>query len=772
MCRILRCVLLCAGVFAFASSGSAETPAIKRGAALPGTQLLEIEGDSAEIASQMVAGIDRFLLQEIAAAPGERAQYWDRDASSPAAYVRSVEKNRQRLAEILGVRDERLAEIAFRRTASVNEPLAIASSDSVDVIAVDWPVFGAIRGEGLLLRPRGKLRGSIVAIPDAAQTPEQLAGLEPGIDPSSQVARQLAESGFQVVIPTIITRERGLLKFDGPRQSQLPGRELLYRSAFELGRHLIGYEVQKVLAAVDAFANDGEQPIGVIGYGEGGMLALYAAALDERIDSVGVSGYFTSRQNIWEEPIDRNVFGRLRDFGDAEIASLIAPRHLAIEAAAGPQVNLPGEHGSAPGVLVSPSLEQVTHEWKRAQALVGDRLADSWLTLTSEEDGQGRFGSQRWLTQFLSGLEPGTSPATTTQLPEYAGKPVDQQARMIRQMDQINRQNQTILADSAAVRAAFFRPDTSSLAAYEKSIAPYREAFETEVIGKFDRPLLPASPRTRQVYSEAKWTGYEVVLDVFPDVFAYGLLLVPSDITADEKRPVVVCQHGLEGRPDHLIGDEKFAAYQAYAVSLVERGFVVFCPQNPYIYQDRFRTLQRKANAVGKTLFSIIIPQHQQITAWLKTQPFVDPDRIAFYGLSYGGKSAMRIPPLVPDYRAVICSGDFNEWVDKVASTRNQRSYIWTGEYEIFEFNLGSTFNYAEMAGLIAPRAFMVERGHFDGVADDEKVGHEFAKVRHLYAAKLKIPEQCEIEWFDGGHMIHGQGTFDFLHHHLNWPKR
>ena len=60
-------------------------------------------------------------------------------------------------------------------------------------------------------------------------------------------------------------------------------REYLYRSAFELGRHLIGYEVQKVLAGIDWFEHEaqGNDPIvGVIGWGEGGMLALYAAALE------------------------------------------------------------------------------------------------------------------------------------------------------------------------------------------------------------------------------------------------------------------------------------------------------------------------------------------------------------------------------------------------------------------------------------------------------------------------------------------------------------
>jgi hypothetical protein len=96
----------------------------------------------------------------------------------------------------------------------------------------------------------------------------------------------------------------------------------------------------------------------------------------------------------------------------------------------------------------------------------------------------------------------------------------------------------------------------------------------------------------------------------------------------------------------------------------------------------------------------------------------------------------MRIPPLVTDYVLSICSADFNEWVGKnaaTAGTLGRYSYIWGGEYEIFEFDLGSTFNYAEMAALIAPRPFMVERGHFDGVAPDESVAWEFAKVKFLY---------------------------------------
>jgi hypothetical protein len=316
------------------------------------------------------------------------------------------------------------------------------------------------------------------------------------------------------------------------------------------------------------------------------------------------------------------------------------------------------------------------------------------------------------------------------------------------------------------------RLDTSSVAAYERSVEWYRDYFYDEVIGRFELPLVEPRPRTRLAYSTPHWRGYEVVLDVFDSVFAYGLLLVPVDVQPGQRRPVVVCQHGLEGRPQDTIGQQGSQAYAAFAGKLAERGFITFAPQNLYIGHDRFRTLQRKSYPLKKTLFSTIVPQHQQIVNWLKTLPMVDPDRIAFYGLSYGGKTAMRVPPLVTDYCLSICSADFNEWVDKNASTTNPRSYVWTGEYEIFEFDLGSTFNYAEMAALVAPRPFMVERGHFDGVADDWTVAWEFAKVRNRYAAQLKLADRCEIEWFDGPHTINGQGTYRFLHRHLDWPVR
>lgn len=613
---------------------------------------------------------------------------------------------------------------------------------------------------------RAKPIADVVALPDCNQTPEQLVGLAPGVASESQYARRLAEGGCRVVVPTLINRQ--------DHTDKLTNREWLYRSAFEMGRGLVGYEVQKVLSCVDWFSKESGRSamIGVIGWGEGALIALYAGALDSRIDAVCVSGYFDNRNQLWQEPIDRNVFGLLEQFGDAELASMIAPRSLIVEAARGPEAKIPGGRG-APARVITPNIASVRAEFDRAKTLVEGLKQPAKLELiVSDADGHGPCGGSAALATFLSALAPTAKLLESIFAVETSSSLPDAMARHNRQVHELDRHSQWLLRESQYVRKAQFwdKLNYESIDKYNESIAPFRKIFAEEVIGRFDLAPLPPAVRTRKIAENDKWTRYEVLMDVFPDVIAYGLLTMPKGIRDGEKRPVVVCQHGLEGRPQDTIGEAGHGYYKAFNSALAERGFITFSPQNLYIFGDRFRTLQRKANPLKKTLFSIIVPQHQQFVDWLQTLPQVDPDHVAFYGLSYGGKTAMRVPPLVTDYCLSICSANFNEWVDKNASTRNPHSYAGGGEYEIFEFDLGGTFNYAEMAALIAPRPFMVERGHFDGVASDETVAWEYAKIRFLYAARLKLPQHTEIEWFDGPHTINGVDTYAFLHKHLKCP--
>ena len=71
----------------------------------------------------------------------------------------------------------------------------------------------------------------------------------------------------------------------------------------------------------------------------------------------------------------------------------------------------------------------------------------------------------------------------------------------------------------------FAKLDTGDLEKFARTVEPYRQRFRDEVIGRFDDPFLPPDPRSRKVFDEPAYEGWEVVLDVFPDVFAFGILL-------------------------------------------------------------------------------------------------------------------------------------------------------------------------------------------------------------------------------------------------------
>jgi dienelactone hydrolase len=758
---------------------------------LPNTQPLDANGD---LSAQMLDGIHHYLERKTDESGGTRRQLWWRDLRSAAAYEQSVRPNRERLRKILGVVDERLP-VVMERFGSDGRPALAAEAPRYRVYQVRWPVLEGVSGEGLLLEPTRKPVGHVVALPDADQTPEQLAGLADGVAAESQFARRLAENGFRVVVPTLVSRACDFSGDPAVAWTNQPHREWIYRQAYHMGRHIIGYEVQKVGAAVDWLkkqAGPGTR-VGVAGYGEGGLIAFDAAAVEPHIDAVLVSGYFGPRERLWDEPLYRNVWGLLHEFGDAETATLIAPRPLVVEYSAGPRVDGPPvprgrRGGAAVGKLATPPLDAVAAEFRRIDTLLTPGFQVRHLV-----SGEGAmpvpFGSRRALERFAEVL------GVRLPLPLSDGQPNDRRpsfdpaARQRRQVKELENHVQRLLRVADRTRNASFLDTTTLMrtlpsraerfrinqakeqpaAVFVAEARPFRRYLHEEILGRITDPLRPANPRSRTIYDRPKWAGYEVMLDVVPDVFAWGILLVPKGIKPGERRPVVVCQHGRNQLPRAVIeGDSP--SYHDFAARLADRGFVVFAPHNPYRGEDRYRMVNRKGNPLKLSLFSFILAQHEQILNWLVTLPFVDAERIGFYGLSYGGETAVRVPPVLERYALSICSADFNDWARKVASTDSDYSFMYTVEWEMPYFNMGSTFNYAELTYLMVPRPFMVERGHHDGVAPDQWVVYEYAKVRWLYA-QLGLADRTAIEFFNGGHTIHGRGTFDFLHRHLNWPK-
>jgi dienelactone hydrolase len=312
-----------------------------------------------------------------------------------------------------------------------------------------------------------------------------------------------------------------------------------------------------------------------------------------------------------------------------------------------------------------------------------------------------------------------------------------------------------LLPTAEKTRARTFQPQETA------------KRFREEVLGVLPPENTDPAPQLRQTYRGASWVGWDVTLRVRKEFVATGVLLLPDRAAAADRFPIIVVQHGLEGRPQDLFQQDagrSFDTYRNYAEVLVRKGFAVFLPQNPY--RGDFRRLVKLANPLGLSLFSLIRAQYQVIVDWLATRPEIDITRLGFYGLSYGGKTALRVPVFDSRFRVVVCAGDFNEWVRKLVDPSLPYSYLYTQEYDVLEWGLANVASHGELAQLMAPRPFLVERGHRDGVGEDEWVAYEFAKVRRYYD-EHRAAGLAGITFFNGPHRIDGEEALRWFERHL-----
>lgn len=698
---------------------------------------LDWSDDNAERNNRFIkAFIDR-KLEECAA---NRAQHWNSGFQT--------DEFREKLRFITGVVDSRVPYDAPLILATMEESALLAQTKTHNIYLISWPVFADFSGEGLLLEPKNIQKPCTVSIyiPHAGVSPEMLLGLSDEAQSTANntfmdVCFSLPDKSERMIILTTVDRCAHKLP---DSNSLITNREFIWRGAMVMGRGIIGYEIQEVMSLVDWIKKDEAVKLRLEGQGDGGLLALYTAALDKRIDEAIVTDYFNPRDRMCEEPIDREVHGLLKYFSDAEIANLIAPRKLTVIDYKAPVLSLNSETGGAPGQLSTLDSAASQLEVKRAEELAASNGI------------KGKWISYKRITK---------RPRNSTAMP--ARRLPDTQARMIRLVDGMDKHTQRLLFEAEYRRRKFWsKLDTSSPAAIAHTIEWYRQDFALSVIGEFTEPAADLNPHARLIDRNESYTVYEVELDVYFDLKVNGTLLIPADIKPGERRQAVICQHGLErSSKAHIRGWEVEEGDAVFFSEVCEAGYIVFAPQGIFALGDKFRFLQRQCHSLGKSMFSVMLAQYKQIVQWLNGLSFVAQGGIGMYGVSYGGATAMYLTPLIPAISWAICSANFNNWVNKLVNSHEKykESYVHRNEYEIFEFNLGNTYNHGDMAKLIAPRPFLVERGHQDSVAQSETVGYEFAKVRFFYDHCLKMSEKTEILWFDGGHTTYVRESLPYI---------
>jgi dienelactone hydrolase len=653
----------------------------------------------------------------------ELRQFYERQIAEAAprreAFAhQSPESQRKLLRELTGVADQPFP--------PKPERMALGETAEYKAYLVSWPILRLgnaaptrgsagtlVRCYGILLEPKSAgQRPAVIAVPDATQSAADLAGLTGRLPDAKQISRKLALAGHVVFTP-FFTQRRA---FSEP---WLEDRQWLMRLGYQTGRHIVGAELMQIGSIVDFLMSMPQVDAGriaILGHGQGGMTALYAAALDTRIAAAVSSGYLHDPQPEWEQPEDR-MFWKLRAYlSNNQVAALVRPRKL----------------------RVSDSIGSAELDW-----LAGE------------------------LRPTPSSPEPAGASAPTMDLEkvsEIANAQFSQWQAFFRNMA-------LEAADSLETR---WQPDYSSPAAYERSLAAKREAY-FDLIGHYPPPVGPLNAKSVKVYDEPSFTGYRLSVRVYDGVQAYGILLVPKGMKPAEKRPVVFVQHGLAGTPESSLGvipDERNdSVYSRFGLRLVERGYVVFAPMIATQDNVERTRLIRRAHLTGLIPAGMDLKKFGRLLDYLSTLPYVDTNRFAFYGLSYGGYTALWTGPGEPRFRAVISSGHFNDWNVKTTDLTQGTSYtFYPNVVDQYNFGMLGSFNHFDLASLIAPRAFMVEIGDYDGVVVVPRsvVDREIDKVLVLYR-NLGIPEKGQVSRFHGPHKIDGTGPYPFLDRVLQW---
>jgi dienelactone hydrolase len=600
-----------------------------------------------------------------------------------------------------------------------------------------------VREYGILLAPAGPGPfPAVIAFADATDSAADVTGLTDRLAPSVQFARRLALSGYVVFTPFFIERR----PFSEPWTDD---RDWLFRLGFQVGHHLIGSEVQQVSSAVDFLSTlpqVDKARLGVVGSGQGGLTGLYTMAVETRLKAALVSGYFGRRDKAYEEPEDRTLWKHLVRFGDAEIAFMAAPRVLIVESAGNPEAR---------------------PEFEKVRTLYGQLDAGSAIFwAASPEAGWERLDAV---------LKPTAAPADRSSTLRLESDRVAQVANA--QFTEWQAFYKNLAMEAYAVREAAWRADFSSIEDYRRWAEPKLEAY-LDMIGRYPATTGPLEAQSVKIYDEPGFTGYRLSVRVYDDVHAYGILLVPKGMHSGERRPVVFTEHGLGGKPEDALGViENPKADQLYArfgMRLAQRGYIVFAPMISTQDSVERQKLDRRAYLVGLTPVGLEIKKFGRVLDFLSTLPFVDEDRFAFYGLSYGGYTALWTGPAEPRFKVVICSGHFNDWDLKTTDLTEGTSYaFYPNDLDMYNFDILHSFNHADIAWLVAPRAFMVEIGDRDSVIIVPRcfVDAELARVEELYRC-LGISERGRIARFDGPHRIDGKQAFPFLDQWLGWTPK
>lgn len=296
-----------------------------------------------------------------------------------------------------------------------------------------------------------------------------------------------------------------------------------------------------------------------------------------------------------------------------------------------------------------------------------------------------------------------------------------------------------------------------------------------EILGEFPKPA-PLKAETVAVVEENGVIKERVVFDSEAEMSVPCIICRPKDMKKNRKGRAIVCSHGhgefgkltVAGANRQLTGDAIDGANYNYGEQMAQHGFMTISPDlrvfgeradGNYDGRDNCNIHFIRGAIFGIYTLTLNIFDLMRCVDYLQSRKEVDGERIGLMGLSQGGTMATFTGAVDRRIKAVDIICYVNSWRDFAVRDANFcGSQIVPNCFKYFDTH--------DIAGLIAPRALLVEYGMWDDCFPIDDTVKSIAPLKKIFKT-AGVPKKLDFEIH---HYQHGFGqnkAFDFFDQNL-----
>jgi len=243
-----------------------------------------------------------------------------------------------------------------------------------------------------------------------------------------------------------------------------------------------------------------------------------------------------------------------------------------------------------------------------------------------------------------------------------------------------------------------------------------------------------------ELSKEDGYTLYRVHINTVEDLKLTGLFF---RLDTDEKKPLVIVQHGGQGTPEFISGmyNGRTSNYNDMLMRVLKRGVHVFAPQlliwNPSEHGADFDRSHIDAHLkrVGSSIAALEVHAITRVIDYFEAQDFVS--EFGMVGLSYGGFYTLFTAAADTRIKSAVSCSYFNDRDEHIFT-----NWTWKGS--------ALKFNDAEVACLVYPRRICLQMGNCDELFNSDFSIGSFEQIKQM--CKDVGTDWVELVVFDGKH--------------------